>query len=341
MLELNKIYCMDCLEGMKRIPDNSIDLVVADPPYNIGKDKWDKVNNYYEWLSNVFIECSRVLKSNGTLWFFHISFPDLSQIHQMIVDKTALRHKQLIIIDKGLGSVAGRCNIEMLRSFPRATEYIQFYTFEDITGSEQLSDTYSKCNPMAKYLRDEFKRAGVSNREIAQLFPSRTGGMTGCVSNWLLGLNFPLKEQYEKMRKFLNNEYLKQEYEYLKQEYENLKQEYENLRYSFNLPLRTTDVWRINFYKDNVMGHCTIKPIEIVRRIIETSSKAKNVVLDPFMGSGTTAVACKQLNRNFIGFEIEPKYVEIANNRLKQSTLNDLTSIPPTRERAGILEGVL
>ena len=46
MLEINKIYNEDCLEGMKRIPDKSIDLIVTDPPYNIGKAKWDKIDNY-------------------------------------------------------------------------------------------------------------------------------------------------------------------------------------------------------------------------------------------------------------------------------------------------------
>ena len=45
MIELNKIYNEDCLEGMKRIPDGSVDLVLTDPPYNIGKAKWDKIPN--------------------------------------------------------------------------------------------------------------------------------------------------------------------------------------------------------------------------------------------------------------------------------------------------------
>lgn len=55
------------------------------------------------------------------------------------------------------------------------------------------------------------------------------------------------------------------------------------------------------------------------------------------INTGTTAVACKQLKRNFIGFEIEPKYVEIANRRLQQNTLHDLTSIPPKPKGSGIL----
>lgn len=69
--------------------------------------------------------------------------------------------------------------------------------------------------------------------------------------------------------------------------------------------------------------HPTQKPIGIIRKYLQVSSKEGDLVLDPFMGSGTTAVACKQLNRNFIGFEINPEYCKIATERLQQTVLND------------------
>ena len=50
MLELNKIYCLDCLVGMKEIEDNSVNLEILDLPYNIGKDSWDKIYDYENWL---------------------------------------------------------------------------------------------------------------------------------------------------------------------------------------------------------------------------------------------------------------------------------------------------
>ena len=308
MLELDKIYNMDCIEGMKQIPDNSIDVVVTDPPYNIGTDSWDKIKDYSNWFIYVVKEIKRVLKDNGTFWFFHMDFETLADLHQRIVKETSFRHKQLIIIDKGKQSIAGRTS-DILRSFPRATEYLQFYTFDDPTGAIQLSEQYAKVNPMAKYLHDEFTRAKVTNKEIAKLFPSKTGGMTGCVSNWLLGYNFPTKVQYEKMRKYLN-------YEYLRKNYEDLRKNYEDLRYTFNLQTGYTDVWSVNFYKEKNNGHCTQKPISLMQRIIKTSSKENQVVLDPFVGSGSSAVACKRLNRRFIGFEISKEYCDIANSRL-------------------------
>lgn len=66
------------------------------------------------------------------------------------------------------------------------------------------------------------------------------------------------------------------------------------------------------------MVHPTQKPVEVLEKLILDSTKENDLVLDCFMGSGTTAVAAKRLNRNFIGFEIQEKYITISNNRLKQ-----------------------
>lgn len=81
----------------------------------------------------------------------------------------------------------------------------------------------------------------------------------------------------------------------------------------------------LKHYAENIGHHGLLhpnqKPIELIRRFIRISSKQEDTVLDPFIGSGTTAVACKQLNRRFIGFEINKEYVDIANRRLTQSTI--------------------
>lgn len=74
------------------------------------------------------------------------------------------------------------------------------------------------------------------------------------------------------------------------------------------------------------LGHPTIKHLWMVKNAIEISSNEGDIVLDCFMGSGTTAVACKELGRNFIGFEISEEYCKIAEERLKKvnnKKLND------------------
>jgi len=64
-------------------------------------------------------------------------------------------------------------------------------------------------------------------------------------------------------------------------------------------------------------NHPTIKPLNIIENLIINSSQENDTVLDCFMGSGTTGVACKRLNRNFIGIEIDEKYFEIAKERIE------------------------
>lgn len=77
----------------------------------------------------------------------------------------------------------------------------------------------------------------------------------------------------------------------------------------------------INIKDKKLYGHPTIKPLDFTEKIIRNSSKEGQTILDPFMGSGTTGVACKKLNRNFIGIEISEKYYEIAKRRIENENL--------------------
>jgi len=71
----------------------------------------------------------------------------------------------------------------------------------------------------------------------------------------------------------------------------------------------------------NKFKHPTVKPLKIIRNLIINSTNKKDIVLDPFLGSGTTALACQQLDRKFIGFEKEDKYIEIIKERLLQKNV--------------------
>jgi len=73
--------------------------------------------------------------------------------------------------------------------------------------------------------------------------------------------------------------------------------------------------------------HTIQKPEKLIERIVKASSNEGDIVLDPFMGVGTTAVVCKKLNRNFIGFEINPNYIELANKRLKKLESQEMSSL--------------
>lgn len=79
---------------------------------------------------------------------------------------------------------------------------------------------------------------------------------------------------------------------------------------------------QINKKDKQLFEHLTPKPFPLIKKLVENSSKKNEIVLDCFMGSGTTAVACKETRRQFIGFEIEPKWHKVANDRLDGITAN-------------------
>ena len=82
---------------------------------------------------------------------------------------------------------------------------------------------------------------------------------------------------------------------------------------------RTVYFQPINAKDKKKWGHPTIKPLNIIRNLVEASSEPGQVVLDPFMGSGPTGVACKELRREFIGMELDEKYFQIAQSRIEST----------------------
>jgi DNA modification methylase len=316
-LELNRIYQRDCLEGMAMIPDKSVDLIVIDPPYNIGKDKrWDKwqtVEEYVNWMTEVFKECERVLKDNGSFYWFH---NDMAQIRRLMdsLDVTSFVYKQLITwskVDssfKNYGYVQQRLSIDMMRNYYNGfTEYCVYYTLQ--------SDDFH-VEEQRKYLYDEWKTSGLSIAEIKRMC-GFSGNMPyhwfapslneGKKSQWQL----PTEQHYKTL----------QSTGYFTKPYEELKNGFVNSRYVFNNAIvkdelrANSNVWLYPPAKN--LGHVTPKPVEMIENIIHHSSNDGDIVLDCFMGSGTTAVAATRLNRNFIGFERESEYVRIANQRLE------------------------
>ena len=102
---------------------------------------------------------------------------------------------------------------------------------------------------------------------------------------------------------------------FVRREYEDLRREYEDLRFVHNLDANHNNVWK-SFERNNGKLHPTQKPLDLMSRLIITSTNQCATILDPFMGSGTTGVACKNLNRNFIGIELDKEYFEVAKARI-------------------------
>lgn len=313
-MELNIVYNEDCLETMKKIDDKSVNLIIADFPYFEVKGEfdfiWKDFNEFLEWVEVCAKEFKRILADNGSLYVY--GHAKKIAYKQIIFDKY-FNIENHMVWDKYDSQT--KKGIEEFRSYAPVKEHILFYSNElNMTGLEMITEEYIKPNnPFSKYLKDEFKKAKVSNKEIAKLFPSKTGGLTGCVSNWLNSDNIITEEQYLKVRDFLNNEYLRKEYEDLRKEYEDLRRPFNNKIF--------TDILSFS-QQANITGkydHPTQKPPKLAKALIETSSKENDLVYIPFGGSGTELEQCHLLNRKYIGSELEKKYCDIIENRIKNA----------------------
>lgn len=215
MIELNRIYNEDCLEGMKRISDNTVDLVVTDPPYCIGttsngqKGSWTDNNLIRPFFDAYFRELKRVCKDKSELYINTDwrTYPFLYPIMQKYFNI-----KNLIVWDY------------------------------------------------------EWIKAGSHYRFSHEFIIYAIQG--------------------DVKRKFSASE---------------------------------RDVWRIRpiNYTSKEKLHNAQKPIELVQKMIMNSSNEGDVILDTFMGSGTTAIACIENNRNYIGFEIDENYYQTALRRIE------------------------
>jgi len=236
---LNKIIRGDCIEMLKKLPDNSIDLIFADPPYNLQlngelwrpnqtkvdavNDEWDKFTSFQEYdkFSEEWLrECRRVLKKDGTIWVIG-SYHNIFRLGKIMQD-------------------------------------IGFWILNDIL--------WIKTNPMPN-----FKGTRFNNAHETLIWASK-----------------------EKDSKYTFH-------------YKTMK--------VFNDDLQLRSDWYIPICnggerlkdKNGNKVHSTQKPEALLYRIIISSSNPDDVVLDPFMGSGTTGVVAKKLGRNFIGIEKEEK----------------------------------
>ena len=321
-MRLDVVYNEDCLKGLSKIPSKSIDLVVIDPPYNIKKDSWDDIKNYEEWMKKVILELQRVLKDNGSFYMFHSEMEVVADFMNFLKNETNFIFRQFIVWNKRFdgsprkGFLDGFCLVENLRNYQQMAEYILYYTFQK--DDLQFGET-GIFDEIRNYMDDERIKLGLQKRKINELLGvSTNGGGMAChyFSRGNKIWELPTKEAFERLNEIGFNF----DYEKLKQWRDKLFRQWQDLRFTFNNQKTHHSVW--NYDIENKIEHATPKPLELIKNIILHSSKEGQIVLDCFMGSGTTALACKELNRRYIGFEKDPEYCKIISKRLNQTNLN-------------------
>ena len=299
----NKVILGDCIEELKKLDSNSVDLIVADPPYfKVIGEKWDyqwrTEKEYVEWSLKWFSEASRVLRLGGTFYCFGY-FRTLALLVPHLED-LGLDLRQQILVDKGMRAVSGRAT-KKYRLFPNTTESILFIT----------KDNKKFVKP---FLKERQQALGLKSKQINEGLgvKSNGGGMWSIYTGKNVCEQFPTKKLWDKLEKVLGFEL-----------------SYESVAQTFNPQMGLTDIWRdIDFYKEKRV-HSTQKPLKLIKRLILASSNEGDLVLDPFAGSGSTALASIQLKRDYITFETDEAYYKEVIKRIEEvkNPLGNLTNV--------------
>ena len=302
MIELNKAHNCDWMQN--GLPDKSVQLILADPPYYKVKGDFDFVwKTFDDYLIDVekwAIECKRLLAENGTIYWFGGS--KRIAYTQIIFDKYFGIVNNLVWEKAEADGLFGSTGSEQLRSYPNSTERVLMYS----------NDVYNltQCVYLIRdYIRAEIERARgkIVLKEVNEALGTATNG--GGVASACLSLDKSepamfTKEMYQKLQVWLNGG---KEYEYLRKEYEELRRPFENVT-------KSTEILKVRF-KPSEYDHPTVKPEMLARLLILTSSRKNDLVLVPFAGSGTECAMAVKEGRRWVGFDITKKYVDMTNRR--------------------------
>jgi adenine specific DNA methylase Mod len=209
----------------------------------------------------------------------------------------------------------------IIKTFGKNRNYSQTFT-EDIYYITKQGNEIE--TPFSKIMKNKMLELNLKQKDISSLFLSKNGNITGWVSNKLNGTQIPTREQWEKITQLfgIQNNYDDLLYEYNTKSRYKFNQEFiefkgKSLDMQKELLKPYSEIWEYN--KDNIKSFYTAKSVDMLKNIIKISSNENDVILDPFMGSGTTGVACKKLNRNFIGIELDEHYFKLAEDRINES----------------------
>lgn len=237
----------DCISKLRELPDNSIDLIVTDPPYGIDYSTYRTHSrklmndNSVDWFDEVAKEFARILKLGSHIYCF--TDVEMSPDFIFKLRENGFKIRNLLAIPRAVKGNGGN------RIFQQQFEYCIFATLGKANQGRNFEETQI-LKPSESYLKDKRYKA----------------------KEWL-----------------------------------------------YRLP----DYWywtKASVHNAKNKLHPTQKNVSCLKDMISLSSKKDEVVLDSFMGSGSTGIAALELNRDFIGIEIDEEYFNIAKNRIEETT---------------------
>jgi len=308
-----KIYHDDWMNN--GLPDKSVQLIIADPPYFEVKGDfdfvWGSFEHYLQDVEKWAIECKRLLADNGTLFWWGNS--KKIAYSQIILDKYFNLENSLVWRKKD--SIQYQYySPDLARTFNTHNERLLMYSHDDFNVLHCYEDSRN-------YMFNEMKNAGHNYSTIDKIL-FKAGLQTEKSAHSHLFINpksnqghFVTKEQYAALQN--NGMCLSRTYEDLQTVYDNIRKEYEETRRFFYNPYKYEEVLEFSQegHKTGKYDHPTMKPEKLTRALILTCSRKTDLLLVPFAGSGTECAMAAKEGRRFIGFDTELKHVEYANKR--------------------------
>lgn len=299
-MEVNTIELISCLDGMKKLPENSIDMVCTDPPYFLDGlgDDWNKgkldkkgassvVGNlpkgmkfdrkqsrkFYEFYSEVSKEIFRVLKPGGA--FVSFSSPRLYHSMTMAIEESGFEIRDMLAWVYTQSQVKAFSQDHIIEKDKTKTRE-QKDKLKELCKDWRTPQLKPSIEPMCLAVKpiegryiDNFEKYGTGllntsdETKVDDKFPSNIMTTQDGVLDKVFLVKKPSKVE-----------------------------------------------------KGDFNTHLSVKPLELIEHLIKLFTKEESVVLDPFMGSGTTAVAAVNSNRKYMGFDINQEYIDISNKRV-------------------------
>lgn len=334
-MNVNQIYNSECLQGLKYLPDNSIHCCVTSPPYYALRDYGDDAQiglektpeEYIQKLVDVFREVRRVLTKDGTLWFNigdsyassmkgEASYPDNAMNYKLGTNRGTLG--KATIIKKCMGYKSkDLIGIPWMLAFALRAD--GWFLRQDIIWHkpnpmpESVKDRCTKAHEYI-FLLSKSKHYYFNSEAIKQVAKTEENRPSGVQRNREYNYNSKENNNPQAYRKQQYVGGRKRKSQIYKEDDPMFRRNSERCYVPSGM-VNKRSVWSVctSAFKD---VHFAVFPPALIVDCIKAGCPEGGIVLDPFMGSGTTAVVARKLNRKYIGFELNPSYVDMAKERI-------------------------
>lgn len=280
MIELNKIFNEDCLEGMKRIPDNSIDCILTDPPYLYLKNQ--RLDRGFDEVA-FFRECKRVLKKKSFI----------------------------VLFGRGTSFYRWNCMLaELGFVFKEEIVWNKMNTTSPLLALSRQHETisiHSIGNKTILRSKVPYEEIHINNESVI-------------IDNAKRIIRFIRNNDIDSIKEQIDNGPV-----YNKKKVHKTHVTEQGLSFSADRTIACIESIKngcnerdiISVPRDHYSAiHPTQKPVRLLERLLNIVSHQGCTILDPFCGSASTALACMNTNRNYIGFEIDKEYYDLSVNRI-------------------------